>query len=251
MDEDITLDRSTRRINVFRGRDWTDDYPAFTGWMLMHILPRLRLAGTDIAAEFGGGPGLLAYCLHRHATAMACVDQAAPARAKRRTDGRLTWFRASVTEVASGQARLPHDSYDVMLLRHVLDEITDPAEVIAGLAALLRPGGRMLVVTRPPAIAYPLFAGALELFARLQPDPAGIAAAMAAAGLEPELGYDSFKLAFSARKWQQMVAERYAPLLSHFDDIQLEAGLAEIRQAQHGSRVAFEDTFAFILGTAA
>jgi hypothetical protein len=48
-----------------------------------------------------------------------------------------------------------------------------------------------------------------------------------------------------------MVRERYLPLLSHFGDAQLDAGVAEIRQAHQRHLVAFEDTFAFIRGTVA
>lgn len=45
--------------------------------------------------------------------------------------------------------------------------------MIAGLARLLRPGDRMLVV--PTQISYPFFATALEQLTAHQPDPAVIA----------------------------------------------------------------------------
>ena len=66
-------------------------------------------------------------------------------------------------------------------------------------------------------ISYPLFGAALELFTRRQPDPAGIAAQMRAAGLEAEL----------------------------------EAGAAEIRRADPGDEISFEDRFAFAVGVKA
>jgi hypothetical protein len=74
---------------------------------------------------------------------------------------------------------------------------------------------------------------------------------MRAAGLDAELGYESYPLAFSARKRQRTVRGRCMPLLSHFDDTRREARIAEIRQASQGSRAEFDGILAFIPRTAA
>jgi hypothetical protein len=103
----------------------------------------------------------------------------------------------------------------------------------------------------PAQISYPLFPAALELFASQQPDPAGIAELMHAAGMVAELTYESFPLTFPAERYLQMVRNRYMSLLSHFDDAELEAGVAQIRRAHPGEEISFPDTIAFILGTAA
>jgi hypothetical protein len=103
----------------------------------------------------------------------------------------------------------------------------------------------------PTQISYPLFPAALALFASQQPDPASIAELMRAAGMEAEVTYDSFPLAFPAERYLQMVRDRYMSLLSHFDDDEIEAGAAQIRRAHPGEEISFRDTFAFVLGTAA
>jgi SAM-dependent methyltransferase len=142
------------------------------------------MAKTYIYAEFGCDAGLcLRFLVVPAAKWVACFDGSAPTGT--RSSERLKVLPATVRQVASGQVRLPHESYDVMLLGNVLDHVRNHAQVIAALAALLRPGGRMLVVTRPPAISHPLFAAAQELFARRQLDPARITEAMRAAGLWP------------------------------------------------------------------
>ena len=126
------------------------------------------------------------------------------------------------------------------------------AAVITGLAGLLRPGGRMLVVMLPPTISYPLFAAALELFAARQPDPAGIAEADARGG--PARGADRTR----ASRWPsrpdrylQMVRNRYMSLLSAFDDASSGSGGGRDPRAHPGEQIEFTDTFAFVLGTAA
>ena len=146
---------------------------------------------------------------------------------------------------------LPHDMCDAILLKEVLHHVGDRAAVIDGLARILRPGGRMLVIMLPTTISYPLFGAALKLFTECQPDPVDVAGEMQRAGLRAELAYDGFPLSFPTERYLQMMRNRYMSLLSAFDDEQLEAGVAEIRRAHPGERVEFTDTFAFVLGTAA
>ena len=173
-----------------------------------------------------------------------------------------------MTRVAVLRAvRRPYERLDAVLLKESLHHVRDRAAVIAGLARLLRPGGRMLVVMLPKRIAYPLFADALELFEQRQPEPTRcsptrwncsssgsltrpveVAGEMRAAGLDTELTQESFSLSFPTERYLRMVRNRYMSLLSAFDDEQLEAGVAEIRAAHPEAEFSLTDTFAFVLG---
>ena len=225
--------------------------PDFVEWMTGRIAERLRITGDDLVADIGCGTGLFARGLARHAAAVVCAEPSAPMLAQVPADERLIPVAASAEDLATGRVAPPHDGYDAILLKEMLHHVADRAAVITGLAGLLRPGGRMLVVMLPSQVSYPLFAAALELFADQQPDPADIAGIMRGAGLDVELAYESFPLVFPTERYLQMVRNRYMSLLSHFDDAQLEAGVAEIRRANPGEQIAFTDTFAFVLGTAA
>lgn len=225
--------------------------PAFLDWMSGCVQRRLRVTSTDVVADIGCGTGLYAGGLAEHGAVVACVDASAGMLAQVPGDGRLVPVQANVEDVALGRAALPYERFDAMLLKEVLHHVagSERAGVIAGLARLLRPGGRMLVVMLPTVISYPLFGAALELFARRQPDPAEITDQMRAAGLEAELTLESFPLAFPTGRYLQMVRNRYMSLLARFSDAELEAGVAEIARAHPGEEIAFEDTFAFVLGT--
>ena len=166
-------------------------------------------------------------------------------------DDRLIPVAASAQDLAAGRVRLPHEGYDAILLKEVLHHVEDRAAVIDGLARLLRPGGRMLVVMLPTEISYPLFAAALRVFADRQPDPAEIAGEMRSAGLRAEVNYLAYPLTFPTERYLQMVRNRYMSLLSAFDDEQLEAGVAEIRRAHPEDEISFTDTFAFVAGSRA
>jgi SAM-dependent methyltransferase len=157
-------------------------------------------------------------------------------------------FQASAEDLAAGEVRLPHERFDAILIKEALHHVEDRPAVLGGLAGLLAPGGRLLVVMLPSRIDYPLFAAAIELFERLQPDPDEVAAAMRGAGLQTGLTYESFPLSFTKERYLSMVRSRYMSLLSSFDDREPEQGIAEIGQRYPGDRVDFPDRFAFVRG---
>jgi ubiquinone/menaquinone biosynthesis C-methylase UbiE len=224
--------------------------PAFLEWMSGCILRRLRLGRGDVAADVGCGTGLFARGLAERAATVICIDPSEAMLAQVPAGERLITVAAAAEDVAAGRAGLPAERLDAVLLKECLHHVPDRAAVIAGLARLLRAKGRMLVVMLPKQISYPLFADALELFTQRQPDPVEVAGEMRAAGLDAELTYESFPLAFPAERYLRMVRNRYMSLLSAFDDEQLEAGAAEIRAAHPEDEIAFTETFAFVLGTA-
>jgi SAM-dependent methyltransferase len=249
VNQDVTRDHYARLAATY-DENWVHS-PAFVEWMTGCIQRRLRLGPGDVVADIGCGTGLYARGLAKYAAAVACAEPSGPMLARVPGGDQLIPVAASAEDLASGRVALPHDRYDALLLKEVLHHVGDRAGVITGLAGLLRPGGRMLVVMLPARISYPLFPAALELFASQQPDPAAIGELMRGAGLAAEVTYDSFPLTFPAERYLQMVRNRYMSLLSNFSDDELAAGVTQIRRAYPGEEISFPDTFAFILGTAA
>ena len=249
VDENVAQEHYSRLAATY-DENWAYS-PGFVEWMTSCIQQRLQITAGDLVADIGCGTGLFARELAPHAAAVVCADPSAPMLAQVPASKRLITLTASAQDIASGQAALPHSGYDAMLLKEMLHHVDDRAAVISGLARLLQPGGRMLVVMLPKRVSYPLFAAALKLFTDQQPDPADVADEMRSAGLDAELAYESLPLIFPTERYLQMVRNRYMSLLSHFDDAQFEAGVAEIRHANPAEQIAFTDTFAFILGSAA
>jgi 2-polyprenyl-3-methyl-5-hydroxy-6-metoxy-1,4-benzoquinol methylase len=225
--------------------------PEFVKWMTDHIVRRLRISDGDLIADIGCGTGLYARGLAERAATVVCAEPSEAMLAQVPRGELLMAVQASAEDMAAGRALVSHDGYAAILLKEVLHHVADPAAVIAGLAGLLKAGGRILVVMLPAKISYPLFAAALKLFEERQPDPADIAEAMRGARLKTTLTQESFPLSFPAERYLQMVRNRYMSLLSSFDDAELEAGVAEIKDAHPGERIEFTDTFAFVLGTKA
>ncbi len=222
--------------------------PAFITWMTGHILDRLAVRPGERVADLGCGTGLYAKGLLDRAGRVLCVDPSAKMLAQLPEDDELQPICASSEDVAAGRAKLPYDQLDAVLIKEAIHHVSDPAAVLYGLCQLLAPGGRLLVVMLPTRIEYPLFAAALALFERLQPDPEAIAAAMRAAGLAVDLQYESFTLSFEKSRYLSMVRSRYMSLLSSFSDAELERGIAEIDQRYAGERLIYRDRHAFVLG---
>lgn len=246
MSGDVTRDHYDRLAEAF-DENWAHS-PEYVKWMADCIARRLKITGSDLVTDIGCGTGLYTRGLAERAATVVCIEPSAAMLRQVPRGGNVLAVQGSAEDLADGRIAVSHGGYDAMLLKEVLHHVADPAEVIAGLARLLKPAGRILVVMLPAKISYPLFGAALKLFEERQPDPAGIADAMRTAGLEANLTYESFPLSFPAERYLQMVRSRYMSLLSSFDNDELEAGAAEIRAAYPGELIEFTDTFAFVLG---
>ena len=222
----------------------------FLEWMTDCILARLGVKHGDQVVDVGCGTGLYARRLAEHTGSVVCVDPSARMLEQIPDDPQLVVVQASAEDLASGLARLPGDRFGAIVVKEAIHHVTDREAVIGGLARLLAPGGRLLIVMLPTSIEYPLFQAAHDRFRELQPDPRVIAVAMREAGLAVELSYDDFLLVFPTERYMTMVCDRYLSLLSTFDDEELTAGVEEIRRCYPGERVEFRDRFAFVLGVA-
>jgi len=222
--------------------------PDFLKWMSRCILTRLGVGSGDRVLDVGCGTGLYARRLAKCTGSVVCVDPSVRMLEQIPDDSHLVAVQASAEDLVVGLTRLPVDRFEAILVKEAIHHVTDRAAVISGLARLLTPGGRLLVVMLPTRIDYPLFQAAHERFRELQPDPEWIARTMAGAGLTVELSYDEFPLVFSTERYLAMVRDRYMSLLSTFDDDEVAAGVEEIQHRYPGGRVEFNDRFAFVLG---
>ena len=237
------------RLAASYNENWAAYSEAFNGWMSERILERLDLRADDRVVDLGCGTGIFSNALATQAREVVCVDPSPEMLAQLpRTSGAFVPVQASAEDVASGQVRLPYDHVDFFLIKEALHHVHNREAVVAGLAQLLSSGARMLVVTLPAMISYPLFRRALEVFAEQQPDPADIAGAMQAAGLAVEMTYETYRRQFARDRYVAMVRSRYMSLLSKFDDAELENGIKEIEREHPEEILEFDDRFAFVLG---
>lgn len=226
--------------------------PAYLDWMEEQIHSRLELAVGQWIADIGAGTGLFLRRLMQYATAetpVVCVDPSGPMLDRLPSDPRLRPVLATAEELASGGVSLPCRRFDRIVIKESVHHFTDPETTMAGLAGLLAPGGRILVVTLPPKIEYPLFQGALDRFAEHQPEPELVAEALRGAGLRTTSNTAAYPVTIERELWLRLVEGRWMSVLSSFPDAELAAGLAEIAERHPAGRLEFEDRFAFVTGT--
>ncbi|MGC0377641.1 class I SAM-dependent methyltransferase [Streptomyces sp. SAI-229] len=227
--------------------------PDYIPWMSGRITETLRLAPTDRIADVGAGTGLFAREVAgqlRPHRPILCIDpsEAMLSRLGTPPPTGLTPVIASAEDIAEGRTQLPYERLDAMWLKESVHHLADPEHTLQGLADLLSPGGRLLVVMLPASIRYPLFEAALTRFEELQPDPAHIVEHLRAAGLEARLTHVEHELRLNRDRYFGMVRARYMSLLSTFSDSEIEKGIEEMRAAHPEPVLVFPDRFAFVLG---
>lgn len=225
---------------------------AYVQWMNERIAGALDIRPGDRIADVGSGTGLFLKGILPAVgpeRPILCLD---PSEAMLRylpDDDRLRPVCASAEDIAKGAVDLPYDELDAILIKETIHHVEDIPETMRGLAGLLAPGGRILVISLPPRLDYPLFGAALDRFAAHQPEPADIARAMSDAGLSAGWSFQLFEAAVNPDHYRELVGNRWMSVLTTFTDEELADGLEEMRRKQEGLReLRYFDRFGFILG---
>lgn len=225
---------------------------AYVHWMNEQIAECLAVKSGDRVADIGSGTGLFLAGLLPDvdpARPILCLDPSQAMLTQLPDDDRLRPVRASAEDIATGRVELPYDQLDAILMKEAIHHVADIPGTMRGLASRLAPGGRILVISLPPRLDYPLFDAALERFAAGQPEPADIARAMAGAGLSVEESLRDFEATVDPGHYRELVGNRWMSVLATFSEEELAAGLEEMRRKHSGrTELRYTDRFAFILG---
>jgi len=243
-------DHYARLAATYNG-NWSHS-PDYVAWMSGQVCDRLQIRPGDRVVDVGAGTGLFLSMLGGAVTAdnpVVCVDPSRPMLDQLPDDPRLAPLQATAEQVASREVRLPYEQIDAVLIKEAIHHVADVPATVRGLADLLAPGGRFLVVTLPPLLEYPLFEAALERFAKRQPEPEGIAEDMADAGLRTDLSYAEFPVRVEREHYLGLVGRQWMSVLSTFSESEIADGLEEIRRRHPEDVLEFTDRFALVFGT--
>ncbi|WP_055563533.1 class I SAM-dependent methyltransferase [Streptomyces atriruber] len=244
------LDEHYSRLANTYDTTW-EHRPDYLEWMAGKIMDSLRPLPGERVADIGVGTGLFVERLMACATGDApvlAVDPSQPMLDKLPQDPRVRTVRATAEELVDGRGGFTPEPLDAILIKEAVHHFSDLDRTLSGLAALLAPGGRVLVVTLPPKIDYPLFPAAIDRFAEGQPEPMDIALALRRAGLDVTASYERYSVEIQRDNWLELVRGRWMSVLSTFTDAELERGLQLIGEAHPQQRISFVETFAFVLG---
>jgi ubiquinone/menaquinone biosynthesis C-methylase UbiE len=228
-----------------------DHRPDYVDWMQDHIRNHLQLKSGQRIVDIGAGTGLFLKRLLPYGTPetpVVAVEPSAPMLERLPEDPRLTGVLATAEDIVAGNAKVPYDEVDVMMGKEAVHHFKDIDATVAGLCRMLASGGRILFVSLPPKLQYPLFQAALDRFASKQPDPEAVAEAMRGAGLEASVTYEEWQVKVERDEWVRLVGNQWMSVLSSFSDEEIARGQEEIRARYTEPELQFVDRFAFISG---
>lgn len=223
----------------------------YVTWMNERIAATLAVRRGDRVADVGGGTGLFVQHMLPDispGTPLLCVDPSQNMLDQVPEDSRIRTIRAGAEDLAGGGA-LPYEELDAILLKETIHHVADIDATLRRLGRLLAPRGRLLIISLPPLLDYPLFRAALDRFASNQPEPNDLAEAMRSAGLDTDLRYEEFDVAVDREHYIRLVQRnKWMSVLSTFTDAELAVGAEEMRYRHPEKTLRYVDRFAFILG---
>ena len=228
-----------------------DHRPDYVDWMQDHIRNHLQLRTGQRIADIGAGTGLFLKRLLPYGTPetpVVAVEPSAPMLERLPDDPRLRPVLATAEEIVAGKAELPYDEFDVIMGKEAVHHFKDIDATVAGLSRMLAPGGRILFVTLPPKLKYPLFQAALDRIESRQPDPEAVAESMRGAGLDASVGYEEWQVNIDRDEWLRIVGNQWMSVLSSFSDEEIASGVDEIAARYTQPKLQFTDRFAFVSG---
>lgn len=137
------------------------------------------LVPAAVVVDVGGGSGTRAVLLAKLGCTVLVVDSSIDALAilgRRASDAGVAERISSIQADAGALSTVvPPGQADLVLCHHLLENVDDPAEVIEGIAAALKPGGvaSVLVAGRYAAVLAQAVAGRFGDAAAILADPSG------------------------------------------------------------------------------
>ncbi len=231
---------------------WAYD-PDYVRQFSRAMIDSLRLIPSDAIADVGCGTGLYtrALCTELEPQRpVLCVDPTPAMLDQLPASPRMRPVLASAEDLASGHVGLPQAGpLDAVILKESIHHVPDRGRVLAGLASMLSPHGRLLVVMLPPSIHHPLFQAAHDRFEELQPRPDDVVDLLSDAGLRASVSYRTFHVTVDRARYVHMLESRYMSVLDEFSESELATGIDQFRRAYRDTPVIrFDDHFAFVTG---
>lgn len=222
---------------------FSDDYKDF---VINHIHHDLSLSTEDVLVDLGGGTGTFtsriqdesgvakAYCVE---PSVAMCDEAA----------KLKNITALCMDAhAFMSTKTP---FSKLLLKEVIHHIDEREHLWQAVYTRLPKKGKLLIITRPQHVAFPLFTSAKTAFAHNQPPYELFESQLRACGFKVTTLKRSHTFTLRKENWYEMLRHRFMSDLSIFSDEEIEEGIREIEEAYTEESIDIIDNLIFISAT--
>jgi 2-polyprenyl-3-methyl-5-hydroxy-6-metoxy-1,4-benzoquinol methylase len=141
--------------------------------------------------------------------------------------------------------------FNRILIKEAIHHVSGVRDFFKSLYHCLQPNGKVIIVTRPQHILYPIPTKAKTIWTATQPSVSVYTDALNECGLDSVNVYThEFPVQVSKTAWIKMIQTRTWSVLSeaYFSDEELNKAIQEIDQT-HGETIQFTDRLIFIVGT--
>ncbi|MEI7868134.1 MAG: methyltransferase domain-containing protein [Candidatus Methylumidiphilus sp.] len=211
--------------------------------MLENIIELLQLGKDDVLADIGGGTGATTRLLLETSNLRKayCIE---PSR-KMFLEAQKIPVIESVCADADGFMQLEID-FSKALLKEVVHHIPSREVLWRYLRDKLPAQGRILIVTRPQAIALPLFEKAKQAFRQKQPKHEVLMQELETSGFATSYRVHPYRFTLDKAVWFDMIRNRFMSDLAGFTDGEIEEGLIEIDGNYPGGTIEIPDNIIYI-----
>jgi trans-aconitate methyltransferase len=215
------------------------------------IASLLELSEHDVFVDLGCGTGQLTFLLQakRPVRSCICVDPARGLFQYHHRGDVASFYEEGA--VAFSQRELVYDKLLFKEAIHFVEEGERPLLFTNVRGRLRGEASRFLIVTRPRASPYPLFARAQAVWAQNQPDHRDLRGELEQAGFVVATESLQLPMQVSAARYDALILKRFVSTLNFFSNDELEEGIAELHQTDYAGHlrdgaVAWTDQFVFL-----
>lgn len=222
---------------------FSDDYKNF---VISHIHRDLSLASNDILVDIGGGTGTFTSRL-RDESGVAkayCVEPSRPMCDEAEKLQNITALCMDAHAFMSTKT-----PFSKLLLKEVIHHIEERELFWQAVYAQLPRNGKLLIITRPQHVEFPLFTSAKAAFAHNQPPYELFELQLKACGFDVSTLKRSHTFTLPKESWYEMLRHRFMSDLSIFSDQEIEVGIREIEGFCPEETIDIIDHLIFITAT--
>jgi hypothetical protein len=242
---------STQAINHFEtiAQDFDEVWyfsDGYKKWVQEKIITFLDLGKNEILGDIGGGTGSFTHALLCQAdlSKAYCIE---PSSAMCLQSGAYEGIIPLCCDAHDPQVvSLGITRY---LFKEVIHHIDKRQELWKTIRSNAPSSTKILIITRPQKIVFPLFQAALDRFAQHQPSEDLLVQELNEGGWEHTLYKERYSFDLPRTKWHTMVEAKFMSDLGAFSDDEIRQGLEEIATTHQGDTLTIHDDLIFIIAT--
>jgi len=206
---------------------------SYQQWILSIIIKELNINSHSLVADVGGGTGSFSKKIFDIANlkqSVLCVDSSdAMLKIADSYEGVTT--ECLDAQQFAEQSRIKQQKFDGILLKEMIHHIprNEIQKLYLDLGNCLTDHGIILTVTRPNKAVYPLFQAAHKVWSEQQPLKEELLNYIEGAKLNVVCKSIFIDISLSKEQWFHMIRSRFWSTFSHFNDIELEDGIDELK----------------------